>query len=166
MNLKEVLTALQEGTIEPEAVKQKLLDIKATVSEQKTAEKADSYKVKILHEINEDSVVVAQEVEPGIVQVTMQDRVNKNAFSKELVYGLIDTFKEIQANRNNKVIILTGYDNYFASGGTKEGLLAIHEGKVKYTDTNVFRLALDCRIPVIAAMQGHGFGAGWCMGLF
>src|SRR6185436_9592116 len=25
---------------------------------------------------------------------------------------------------------------------------------------------LDCRLPVIAAMQGHGIGAGWCLGMF
>jgi polyketide biosynthesis enoyl-CoA hydratase PksI len=44
--------------------------------------------------------------------------------------------------------------------------LAIHEGKVKFTDTKIYSLALDCRIPVIAAMQGHGIGGGFVLGLF
>ena len=27
-------------------------------------------------------------------------------------------------------------------------------------------MALDCKLPVIAAMQGHGIGAGWSLGMF
>jgi len=114
------------------------------------------------------SVVDLREVETGIVQITMQDRVNKNTFSKELTVGLVQSFKLIQANPNYKVVILTGYDSYFASGGTQEGLLAIHEGKAKFTDgnNNLYSLALNCKIPVISAMQGHGIGGGFALGLF
>ncbi|MCP4156932.1 MAG: hypothetical protein GY757_54975, partial [bacterium] len=65
-----------------------------------------------------------------------------------------------------KVVVLTGYDTYFASGGTKDGLLAIQEGKAKFTDTRIYFIALECDIPVIAAMQGHGIGAGWSMGMY
>lgn len=116
-----------------------------------------------------ESVVQVIEVEPGIIQVTMQDRVHKNTFSKALLQGLIEAFQMIQANDQYKVVILTGYDNYFASGGTQEVLLSIQEGKSKFTDggdTNVYSLALDCPIPVISAMQGHGIGGGFVMGLF
>ncbi|WP_434954399.1 polyketide synthase [Paenibacillus polymyxa] len=96
----------------------------------------------------------------------MKDTVHKNTFSNELIIGLNQAFETVQANENYKVVILTGYDTYFATGGTQEGLLAIHEGKAKYSDTNVYKIALDCKLPVIAAMQGHGIGAGWCMGMF
>lgn len=112
------------------------------------------------------SAVSLQEIEPGIVQVTMQDRVHKNTFSRELTLGLIESFESIQANVNYKVVILTGYDSYFASGGTQNGLLDIYEGKASFTDVNTYSLALDCKIPVIAAMQGHGIGGGFVMGLF
>lgn len=112
------------------------------------------------------AVVDLREVEPGIVQIKMQDRVHKNTFSEELTAGLIQSFKSIQANSNYKVVILTGYDNYFCSGGTQEGLLAIHEGQASFSDTNLYSLALECKIPVISAMQGHGIGGGFVMGLF
>lgn len=112
------------------------------------------------------SVVDLCEVEPGIVQLTMQDRLHKNTFSDELVRGLIQSFESIRTNSSYKAVILTGYDNYFASGGTKEGLLDIHEGRTKFTDLNIYSLALECKIPVIAAMQGHGIGGGFVMGLF
>ncbi|SFR08023.1 MULTISPECIES: SDR family NAD(P)-dependent oxidoreductase [unclassified Paenibacillus] len=112
------------------------------------------------------SVVELQEFEHGIVLLKMKDTAHKNTFSDELIIGLNQAFETVQANENYKVVILTGYDTYFATGGTQEGLLAIHEGKAKYSDTNVYKIALDCKLPVIAAMQGHGIGAGWCMGMF
>lgn len=112
------------------------------------------------------SIVDLREVEPGIVQLTMQDRVHKNTFSNELTLGLIESFKSIKANSSYKVVVLTGYDSYFASGGTQEGLLAIHEGKEKFNTVNIYSLSLECEIPVIAAMQGHGIGGGFVMGLY
>ncbi len=112
------------------------------------------------------AVVNLHEIEPGIVQLTMQDRIHKNTFSEELIAGLIQSFELIRTNSSYKVVILTGYDNYFSSGGTQEGLLEIQEGKVRFTDVNIYSLALECKIPVIAAMQGHGIGGGFVLGLF
>jgi polyketide biosynthesis enoyl-CoA hydratase PksI len=112
------------------------------------------------------SVVDLHEVEPDIVQITMEDRVHKNTFSDEIIGGLVHSFEVIQKNASYKAVILTGYDSYFASGGTQEALLAIHEGKMFFSELNIYSLALDCKIPVIAAMQGHAIGGGFAMGLF
>ena len=112
------------------------------------------------------SVIELREVEPGIVQLTMQDRAHRNTFSPELVQGLIQSFESIAANSSYKAVILTGYDSYFCSGGTQEALLALQEGKGRFTDVNIYSLALDCKIPVISAMQGHGIGGGFVMGLY
>lgn len=112
------------------------------------------------------SVIDLREIEAGIAQITMQDRVHKNTFTEEFNRGLIEAFQTVAANSGWKVVILTGYDNYFASGGTQEGLLAIYDGKMKFTDLNIYNLALECKIPVISAMQGHGIGGGFILGLF
>ncbi|MGS0763573.1 polyketide synthase [Syntrophomonas curvata] len=112
------------------------------------------------------SVVDLYEVEPDIALVKMQDKANKNTFTRELISGLMEAFESIEANLHYKVVILTGYDNYFASGGTKDGLLSIFEGNAKFNDLNIYSLALDCRIPVISAMQGHGIGGGFVLGLY
>lgn len=111
-------------------------------------------------------VVELQEIEPGIVKLTMQDRINKNAFSEELISCLIQAYESLQANSGYKVVIVTGYDSYFSSGGTQKVLLAINAGQARFSDTNLYSLALNCRIPVISAMQGHGIGGGFVMGLF
>jgi polyketide biosynthesis enoyl-CoA hydratase PksI len=112
------------------------------------------------------AVVDMSEVEPSIVRVTMQDRAHKNMFTLDLIAGLMQAFEAIAAHPGYKVVILTGYENYFATGGTREGLLGLYEGKGQFTDVNVYSLALDCPIPVVAAMQGHSIGGGFVMGLF
>ena len=106
------------------------------------------------------------EIEPGILRVTMQDRGHGNALSDALAGGLLEAFSSIASHPSAKTVILTGYDTYFATGGTRQGLLDLHEGKSSFADTNLYCLALDCKLPVIAAMQGHGIGGGLVMGLF
>jgi polyketide biosynthesis enoyl-CoA hydratase PksI len=113
-----------------------------------------------------DQIIEFKELDVGIVQVRMQDRVNKNTFTNELIRGLTEAFEDIKARTDCKVVILTGYDNYFSSGGTQEGLRDLFERKIKFTDKDLYSLALNCPIPVIAAMQGHGIGGGFVMGMF
>ncbi|XLS29189.1 SDR family NAD(P)-dependent oxidoreductase [Flavobacteriaceae bacterium M23B6Z8] len=102
----------------------------------------------------------------GIVEVRLEDREARNMFTDAFIAGVSEVFAHIAGEAHYKVVVLTGYDNYFASGGTREGLLSIQEGKSKFTDTKIYQLAMECKLPVIAAMQGHGIGAGWCLGMF
>lgn len=113
-----------------------------------------------------EPTVLVNEVAPGIVQITMQDRVNKNTFSASLTDGLIGAFTDIGQQTQYKVVILTGFDTYFASGGTQEDLLYLSEGQGKFSDRDLYSLALNCPVPVIAAMQGHGIGGGFVLGMF
>ncbi|MCU1245529.1 MAG: hypothetical protein JWN02_1439, partial [Acidobacteria bacterium] len=113
------------------------------------------------------SQVVTMTVHPeGIAVVTMEDREARNMFSDALLEGVTEAFRRIEQSASVKVVILTGYDRYFASGGTRESLVAIQQGRAKFTDFAIYHLALSCRVPVIAAMQGHGIGAGWSLGMF
>lgn len=111
-------------------------------------------------------VVCEEEVSPGVIQLTMQDRAHKNTFSDALIGGLRDAFQRIDGNRQCRAVILTGYDTYFCSGGTQDALLALHEGSAEFTDLSIYAAPLACEVPVIAAMQGHGIGGGFVFGLF
>lgn len=113
-----------------------------------------------------DRVLKVEDKGKGILIFQMQDRVSKNTFSPDLVDGLINAFSSIRNDPKYKVIILTGYDSYFASGGTQEALLHLSEGKGKFTDSDLYSLSMNCPIPVISAVQGHGIGGGFVMGLF
>jgi acyl transferase domain-containing protein/enoyl-CoA hydratase/carnithine racemase len=113
------------------------------------------------------STVISAIAHPeGILEVRMADREAKNMFSDAFSRGMREVFAHVEQSRLYKVVVLTGYDNYFSSGGTQDTLLAIHEGRARFTDNKVFQLPLTCTVPVIAAMQGHGIGAGWAMGMY
>ena len=111
-------------------------------------------------------IVTLADLGGGVVQLTMQDRVHKNTFTDALIDGLTGAFARIRADERCKAVVLTGYDSYFSSGGTQEGLRDLYEGKFQFTDKDLYSLPLDCPVPVIAAMQGHGIGGGFVMGLF
>lgn len=113
-----------------------------------------------------DDPVGYTDIGNGVVQITMQDREHKNTFSGRLINGLSEAFERVAADGRCKAVVLTGYGNYFASGGTKESLLQIQDRQISFTDSNIYGLALDCPVPVISAMQGHGIGGGFAMGLF
>jgi polyketide biosynthesis enoyl-CoA hydratase PksI len=112
------------------------------------------------------SAISVEQPLPGVCLIRMQDRQSKNTFSGALTQGLMDAFAHVQQQTEYKVVVLTGYDNYFASGGTQEDLLQLSEGKGSFSDRDLYSLALNCEIPVISAMQGHGIGGGFVLGLF
>ncbi|MEM6734983.1 MAG: polyketide synthase [Bacteroidota bacterium] len=113
-----------------------------------------------------EQVVQLTELGDGIVQLTMQDKDSRNTFSKSLIQGIMESFEEIRQNTSLKVVILTGYDSYFCCGGTKEELFAIYNKEIGFNDLNFFTHPLDCEIPVISAMQGHGIGGGLAFGCY
>lgn len=113
-----------------------------------------------------EKAVDLQFIAPHILRIKMQDRVGKNTFSEAITQGLMDAFAEVERLPDCKVVILTGYDNYFASGGTQEQLLSLSDGRGAFTDRALYSLPLHCPVPVISAMQGHGIGGGFVLGMF
>lgn len=111
-------------------------------------------------------VVKLTQPEEGIIQITMEDRVAKNTFSPEFIEGITAAFEEAGNNPSCKAIILTGYDNYFCCGGTREELMAIYNREMEFSDLKFFTLPLMCQVPVISAMQGHAIGGGLVFGLY
>lgn len=74
-------------------------------------------------------VIDFQEIEPGIAHIRMQDRAYKNTFSRALVNALILAFKQIESAERYKAVILTGYDNYFATGERRKTCSPCRLGK-------------------------------------
>ncbi|WP_075185091.1 polyketide synthase [Teredinibacter haidensis] len=113
-----------------------------------------------------NSVVVLEDLTDGVVQVSMQDKENKNTFSEGIIAGLTNAFHAISQREDISAVVLTGYDSYFSGGGAQEGLRDLYEGKFQFTDKDLYSLSLNCPVPVVDAMQGHGIGGGFVMGLF
>ncbi|HTR88010.1 MAG TPA: SDR family NAD(P)-dependent oxidoreductase [Reyranella sp.] len=114
----------------------------------------------------QSGVVTLEAHANGVAVVTLHDRAARNTSSPAFVQGVVEAFEHIARTPFYKAVVLTGYEHYFACGGTKEGLLAIQSGTSRFTDEQSYALPLACEVPVIAAMQGHAVGAGWAMGLF
>lgn len=112
-----------------------------------------------------EKVVTLKKIENCIALVKMEDRNSKNGFSLELIEDLLEVFNTINYDEDYKVVVLTGYENYFATGGTKDTLLKIYENEVKFSDNNIYSVLINCKIPVISAMQGHAIGGGFIMGI-
>lgn len=102
----------------------------------------------------------------GVAVVRLQEQTEKNMFSEALITGLKAAFAWIEQTPACRVAVLTGYDSYFATGGTVDTLLAIQNGSARFTDEKIFQQPLACSLPVIAAMQGHAIGGGWSFGMF
>ncbi|RAP32033.1 enoyl-CoA hydratase [Candidatus Marinamargulisbacteria bacterium SCGC AG-414-C22] len=111
-------------------------------------------------------VIKLESVSNEIALISMEDKEAKNTFSSQFITGINDCFETVAKNKKYKVVVLKGYDNYFACGGTKEELLKVHHQEMDFNELSFYRSALDCPIPVIAAMQGHGIGGGFVFGLY
>ena len=104
--------------------------------------------------------------EAEIAVVAMHDRIGRNTFTRALIEGLAAAFTQIEANPAAKVVVIHGYDSIFSAGGTLEELIGIADGHQTFDEAGFYRMLLDCKLPVIAAMQGHAIGGGLVLGLY
>jgi len=102
----------------------------------------------------------------GVALLAMEDREAKNTFSDALTRGLSSAFEEIAANDQAAAVVISGYDNYFCCGGTRDQLIGLCESRLDYTEIIDFKMLLRCEVPVIAAMQGHAVGGGFVFGAY
>ena len=104
--------------------------------------------------------VSMETLDGGILLVRMRDEASRNGFTAGLIGGLAASFTHAGTDESLRCVVLTGFGNYFATGGTQEDLLAIQAGRAVFTSadgvpsgTNIYSLPLDCPLPVVAAMQ-------------
>ncbi|MBD1544677.1 SDR family NAD(P)-dependent oxidoreductase [Roseibium aggregatum] len=102
----------------------------------------------------------------GVVLLRMTERDGRNMFTPAFMDGLEEAFAKVAELTQAKVVVLTGHDTWFACGGTADGLADLQQGGSRFTDRRIYSLPLECELPVIAAMQGHGIGAGWSLGMY
>lgn len=102
----------------------------------------------------------------GVVVLLLNEQSGRNTFTPAFMGGIEEAFAVIAATPQAKVVVMTGYDGYFACGGTADGLKKLQTGATRFTDRKIYSLPISCELPVIAAMQGHAIGAGWSLGMF
>jgi len=113
--------------------------------------------------------VVTLSREGRVAVVRMEERETSNALSQGLLAGLISVFGEIARDESVHAVVVHGYDSVFSSGARREELLEILDrlyDPQRQEGPQLFRLFLECEVPVIAAMQGHAIGGGLLLGLY
>lgn len=122
--------------------------------------------------MNENFGVIRLYKKDTIAYVSMEEVEGKNTFTERFIGGLISAFDCIEHAEDIKCVVVHGHGNYFSCGGTKEELTKLYNsyagsGKlVTFTDTDFYKLFLKCRLPVVAAMQGHALGGGLALGCY
>lgn len=116
------------------------------------------------------TVVTLSEMQPEIARIHMHDEENKNVFTPQFMSELTEAFRQVDENEHYKTVILTGLGHYFMCGATQDILMAMHERKIQFAQnanqTDLYGLALRCKIPVIAAMEGHAIGGGLVFAMY
>ena len=107
------------------------------------------------------SIQIERVDEIAIVTIDRPER--KNAFTAEMLAGLIESVAQLGADPEVRALVLTGAGGEFSSGADVEGLKeGYHEGAEK-TGLAAFEPELwlvDCPVPVVAAVDGVAIGMG------
>ena len=70
--------------------------------------------------------VLSLQTQGDVLLITMHDEAHKNQLTKPSIKGLLQIIDELE-QRQVKVLVLTGYDRYFCSGGTLDGMATIQQ---------------------------------------
>lgn len=102
--------------------------------------------------------------------ITLDSPQTRNAFTPALKDGLARSIDEVAVNRELRAVVLTGAGGHFCAGGDVRGMaagsLAGAEGRARMHAVNRWMrelIALDR--PVIAAVDGAAYGAGFSIAL-
>ena len=111
----------------------------------------------------------------GVVTLTLNEPETRNAMSPSMGEEIVRAVAEIRADREARVVVLTGAGKSFSAGGDL-GMLARDTGarsadggpSMKGAPADFYRRYLSVReldVPTIAAVNGHAIGAGLCLAL-
>jgi 2-(1,2-epoxy-1,2-dihydrophenyl)acetyl-CoA isomerase len=117
------------------------------------------------------SDLITYQAQQGIVTLTFNQPDNLNAMDEAMGKVFNEMMKKIQKDSSARVVILTGSGRAFSSGGN----LDMIEGKMRKKPLQnkkelisfykLFLTVRDLKVPVIAAINGHAIGAGFCLSL-
>lgn len=112
----------------------------------------------------------------SLALVTLSDPPRRNAMTAAMGDELRAAFEEVERNDEIRAIVLTGSPPVFSGGGDIKMLEGLTTSVNTEEDQSAaeqfmrefyarFLVVRDARVPVIAAVNGHAIGAGFCVAL-
>ena len=107
----------------------------------------------------------------GVVVLTLDNPVQRNAMSDEMTASWAATVDELAADRTVRAVVVTGAGSAFCSGGNTGWIASEPDASVDDLRTRMiafYRPWLSLRrleVPTIAAVNGPAIGAGLCLAL-
>lgn len=102
----------------------------------------------------------------NVTTITMNNPAKFNAWGKSLTDQMRSQFARAATDPDTKVVIYTGTDPYFCSGGSLAEIFASASSPrgvqrtIQVENENLFNIFIDFPKPVIAAVNGPGVGGG------
>ncbi|MFV8826711.1 enoyl-CoA hydratase/isomerase family protein [Alkalihalobacterium sp. APHAB7] len=107
-------------------------------------------------------------IEAGVMRLTLNRPEALNAFSPEMITGLMNSIKEAKENQDVKVIVINGAGRAFSSGGDVKTMGKASGAQVYEHIGKLNELILEIKSlekPVVAAVHGFAAGAGFNLAL-
>ena len=99
-----------------------------------------------------------------IATIYMHDAEGQNVFSHAFVADFLHVLNAVE-ELNPRVLILRGLQSTFSGGADKESLMELASGKLVVRDLLISERLINCRFPIISAMEGHAMGGGFVIAL-
>jgi 2-(1,2-epoxy-1,2-dihydrophenyl)acetyl-CoA isomerase len=102
----------------------------------------------------------------GVARLVMNRPLVLNAMSRELAREVTAACQQIEANPENRVVVVSGTGSYFSSGGDLKDVATIITQSPEAQDPqlrpwwDMIRAVTDLEIPTIAALNGPALGGG------
>jgi len=109
--------------------------------------------------------LVLSSTKNNVTTITMNNPRKYNAWDMALTEQLVDRFNKAATDEQTKVVIYTGTDPYFCSGGSLAEFLGRKSPKglqkmIRENNQKCFNIFIEFPKPIIAAVNGPGIGSG------
>ena len=117
----------------------------------------------------QENILNAEILKKGILRLTLNDPINKNALSTQMMESLISVIENASIDNGIRVIIIASQGNVFCSGHNLKEITAARENKDSgnsfFLDlfnscSSLMQMIVNCPKPVIAEVNGVATAAG------
>ena len=109
--------------------------------------------------MKEYKLLTMERFDDGVVLMTLNNP-PLNLITPDLMFELRDALNELSADDTMRAVVLTGSKRSFCAGADVNTFGVFPKGTNTIIGHNVFNNIENCRVPIIAAIDGHCLGGG------